>query len=201
VLLTNDDGIDAPGLKVLVRVLADWGEVQVVAPVDGHSGCGHQLSIGETIRVERRDQGHWAVHGTPADCVRLALAGLVEPPALVVSGVNAGANLGVDLYRSGTTAAAREAAHHGVNAIAVSQYRRRDAEFPWHDTPAHLRLVLAELAATPPPRGHYWNVNLPHRDPGAPPPAGSAAPPGRRPGRLPGGKHRRLPGHRLNVTR
>ena len=108
ILLTNDDGIDAPGLEALAaaaRCLA--GEVVVVAPAEPHSGCGHRVTTDRPLAVAEIAAGWYRVSGTQADCVRLALGRLVPDAALVISGINAGGNLGADIHLSGTVAAAR----------------------------------------------------------------------------------------------
>lgn len=171
VLVSNDDGIDAPGLAALVAALDDWAEVRVVAPEGPQSGVGHALTSGQAVRVEAREAGH-AVHGTPADCARVALASgspLIEEWAearrrrsiWLVSGINHGANLGVDLYVSGTAAAAREAAILGFPALAISQYIGRHRQPDWEETRRRARPVLEALIKQPPGPGAFWNVNLP----------------------------------------
>lgn len=120
ILLTNDDGIDAPGLGVVHdRLSQDW-DVTVVAPAEDRSGTG--LTMNTNIRVERHERGY-ALHGTPADCVEVAIGGLEVDPDLVVSGCNPGPNIGAHtLGRSGTVGAAIEAGLVGTPAIAVSLY-------------------------------------------------------------------------------
>ncbi len=130
IMLTNDDGIDAPGLRALLSVLEHHGDVTVIAPADGQSATSHSLSFSRPLLVSEQEipghGTHLAVAGRPADCTRLGLRSLfstqtgVELPDLVVSGMNAGANAGVNVAYSGTVAAAMEAAFHGVPAIAVS---------------------------------------------------------------------------------
>lgn len=166
-LLTNDDGIDAPGLDALRAAAAPFGEVLVAAPVREWSGCGHQVTTHGVIRIEERGPGVWAIHGTPADCVRVALDHLRLAPDWVLSGVNPGGNLGTDVYHSGTVAAAREAALHGRPAVAVSHYRRRGIAVDWARTATWVGTVLGELMAAGCGAGCYLNVNLPHLDPGA----------------------------------
>lgn len=120
-LLTNDDGIDSPGLAALRDVLQELGRVTVVAPTSDHSGVGRARS--DTVEVTRRDDGAYAVDGTPADCTAFGLRGLDDRPDMVVSGCNVGPNF--DAYilgHSGTVAAAVEAAFLGTPAIAVSAY-------------------------------------------------------------------------------
>jgi 5'-nucleotidase len=165
-LLTNDDGIEAPGLAVLAELAAAYGEVMVVAPDKEHSGCGHQVTTRSPIAVEAQGEKRWKVHGTPGDCVRLALHGLCPAVDWVLSGINPGGNLGTDVYHSGTVAAAREAALHGVPGLAISQLRRRDLALDWERTRSALADVFAALLQAPPPPTCYWNLNLPHPAPG-----------------------------------
>lgn len=162
ILLTNDDGIDAPGLEALAAAaLALGGEVVIAAPAEPHSGCGHRVTTGRPLVAEQVAAGRFCVQGTPADCVRLALAQLAPDVGLVLSGINAGGNLGADIHHSGTVAAAREAALHGRAAVAASQYHRRGTTIDWARSAAWLEEVLAVLRERPVPAGEFWNVNLP----------------------------------------
>jgi 5'-nucleotidase len=169
-ILTNDDGIDAPGLAALERAAALLGEVAVVAPLAGASGCGHQVTTHRPLKVERRGEKRWGVAGWPADCSRVALRGLQLQADWVLAGINHGGNLGADVHISGTVAAAREAALLGVPAIALSHYRRRGAEIDWELAAAWCLPILRELLALPLEAGEMWNINLPHLEPGAPAP-------------------------------
>src|SRR5262249_57858395 len=119
-LLTNDDGVFAPGLEALAEAAAELGEVLVVAPASHLSGCGHRVTTHGPIRVEQVAPGRVAVDGTPGDCVRVALHDLMPDADWVLSGINHGGNLGADVHHSGTVAAAREAVLHGRPAIALS---------------------------------------------------------------------------------
>jgi 5'-nucleotidase len=124
VLITNDDGIDAPGLKVLESIAMALGmDAWVVAPETEKSGAGHSLSLHNPLRWRQISEKRFAVDGTPTDCVLLALNKFMkdEPPILVLSGVNRGANMGDDVTYSGTIAAAMEGTLLGVPAIALSQ--------------------------------------------------------------------------------
>ncbi len=159
-LLTNDDGIDAPGLGVLRRLLPT---ALVVAPQTQFSGCGHQLTTRSPIAVEQRTAQHYAVQGTPVDCVRLTLAHWQPQTEWVIAGINQGANLGVDVYQSGTVAAVREAALHRIPAIALSQYQRGNQALDWERTQRWSQQVLQILLQKPAP-GSFWNVNFPHLD-------------------------------------
>jgi 5'-nucleotidase len=173
VLISNDDGYDAPGLAALYGALSGLAEVSVVAPAKGVSSAGHGVTDRRPIYVERSDVEPYGpihiVHALPADCVRLALTERLDHrPDWVISGINRGGNLGVDVYYSGTVAAAREAAFLGVPAVAISQYFRVSAEAPpeWSRAAEWTRIVLERIFAAPsdkqPP---VWNVNLPHLGP------------------------------------
>src|SRR5438128_2232115 len=100
-LLTNDDGIDAPGLQALAEAAAGLGQVVVAAPVEAHSGCSHRVTTRAGIRIVETAPDRFAVHGTPGDCVRTALHALIPDAAWVLAGVNEGGNLGADVYHSG----------------------------------------------------------------------------------------------------
>jgi len=167
VLLTNDDGIDAPGIAAAERAVLMLGwEVAVVAPDVEKSMCGHRVTTHQPLVVEQRAEGRFAVQGTPADCVRLGLFALDLKPDLVLSGVNAGGNMGQDIVISGTVAAAREAAYHGVRSIALSHYLKRELKVDWDRTATWASIVLGELHhATKAPRS-FWNINFPHLPPG-----------------------------------
>lgn len=166
ILLTNDDGYDAPGLVAAFEALKPLGTVFVVAPIVECSACSHTITLRRSMAVERRRHElfgeAFAVGGSPADCVRLAVAELIEDPIdLVVSGINRGANAGVDTYYSGTVAAAREAAFLGVKAIAVSQAIRKDVELDWGLAAQTARGLVRQLAAESLPAPGFWNVNFP----------------------------------------
>jgi hypothetical protein len=130
-LLTNDDGIEAEGLQALHDAARHLGEVLVVAPAEPHSGCAHRVTTDGPFRVTQQSPGRYVVAGTPADCVRVALHALVREPIVVLSGINAGGNLGADVHISGTVAAAREAVLHGQRGVAVSQYKRKGMAVDW----------------------------------------------------------------------
>ncbi len=172
VLISNDDGFDAPGLQALYRALSGLARVSVVAPAKGVSSAGHGVTDRRPIRVERRDvQPFGVIHvvdALPADCVRLALTELLDPrPDWVVAGINRGGNLGVDVFYSGTVAVAREAAFLGLPAVAVSQYLRAGVtEIDWPRATEWTRSVLERIFAAPADRRPpIWNVNLPSLPP------------------------------------
>jgi len=146
------------------------GSPVLLAPDTQLSGCGHQVTTRRSLVVEQRGENEFCLNGTPADCARLALTQLYDSVDWLLSGINAGGNLGVDVYISGTVAAVREAAMHGVPAIAISHWIRRPLEIDWTVATRWTRAVLDELMARPLPPGGFWNVNLPHLDPGSPDP-------------------------------
>src|SRR5271157_4616777 len=130
ILVTNDDGIHAPGLKCLEESLATVGEVTVVAPDKEMSASSQAISTHTPLRVRRLDERHYAVSGTPADTVIIALYNLLpRMPDLVVSGINPGGNLGEAVVYSGTVAAAMEGALHGVPSFAMSLATRKSLDF------------------------------------------------------------------------
>src|SRR5699024_9019772 len=125
VLVSNDDGVDAEGIRVLAEYLSAVGEVTVVAPDRDRSGASNSLTLDQPIRLWRMDDGRCRVIGTPTDCVHLALSGLLdEDPDIVVSGINNSANMGDDVIYSGTVSAAMEGRYCGLPAIAVSLVTR-----------------------------------------------------------------------------
>jgi 5'-nucleotidase len=173
IILTNDDGIDAPGLRSLHQAVAAIGlenSVQV-APKLPHSGCGHQVTTTRSIAVEPRSESAIAIGGTPADCARVALSHLFPGQiGWVLSGVNAGGNLGADVYISGTVAAVREAAFHRIPGIALSQRIQGRQAIDWEVTTQLTIRVLDQLLSLPIEPGRFWNVNLPHLSNESPPP-------------------------------
>ncbi|AFY44013.1 5'/3'-nucleotidase SurE [Nostoc sp. PCC 7107] len=169
IILTNDDGIDAPGIKALLRAV-NSENVIVSAPKDHQSGCGHQVTTTRSINIQQRSEKEYAIAGTPADCVRIAISQICQDAKLVLSGINAGGNLGVDVYISGTVAAVREAAMNGIPGIAISHYRKAKQNFDWELAAKLTAEVLADLTQHPLEPGSFWNVNLPHLQPGEPDP-------------------------------
>ncbi len=160
-LLTNDDGIDAPGLAALVEAIEHWDpRAMVVAPHQHLSGCSHQATTSRPLELKQLAQRRYALDGSPVDCARIGLAHLMPEARWVVSGINEGGNLGADVYLSGTVAAAREACLLGKPAIAVSQYVR-SRPIDWRQTLEWTRQVLEMLFERPPAPGAFWNVNLP----------------------------------------
>ena len=159
--MTNDDGIDADGLQCLATFLAREAECFVVAPDTGRSCCSHGVTTGLPLTVISTRSNQWSVSGTPADCVRVGLLHLKLQPDLVVSGVNHGGNLGIDILYSGTAAGAREASLFGLPSIAVSQFMRRDVERDWNVNAKRAAFVIENILARGSPGKGFWNVNLP----------------------------------------
>jgi 5'/3'-nucleotidase len=160
ILVTNDDGIHAPGLKALEKALLQLGEVTVVAPDREMSATSQSISLHTPLRIHAHDDRHYAVAGTPADAVIIALHHLMkEKPDLVVSGINPGGNLGEDVVYSGTVAAAMEATLHGVPAIAISLASRKRKDFS--AAGAFAAQLAAKVLEEGLPRGIMLNVNVP----------------------------------------
>ena len=160
ILLSNDDGCTASGLRCLAEHLRPVHSLEIVAPDRNRSGASNSLTILNPIRVQKHADGTYCVDGTPTDCVHLALTGLLtETPDMVVSGINAGANLGDDTLYSGTVAAAMEGRHLGLAAIAVSCVSVNPQHY---DTAARITLRLIErLQREPLPGNTILNVNVP----------------------------------------
>lgn len=164
VLVSNDDGVDAPGIHVLASRLAEVGEVVVVAPDRDRSGASNSLTLDAPIRVARLDARRYRVAGTPTDCVHLALSGLLdEEPHIVVSGINSAANLGDDVIYSGTVSAAMEGRFLGLPAIAVSLVSRDHAGVHYDSAANAVVLLMQRLLIDPLPADTILNVNVPDR--------------------------------------
>ena len=168
ILLTNDDGIYAPGLRALRKELMKIGEVIVVAPATEQSATGHSVTLLTPLLVtevfDDNDASFlgWAVEGRPADCMKLALLELLkEPPDLVVSGLNAGSNAGINVLYSGTVAAAIEAAFYRHTAIACSLEYTKDARLDWPRAADYARQVVEQILTHNPSAGSLFNVNIP----------------------------------------
>ena len=168
IILTNDDGIDAPGIRALQKAVT--GETIIVAPNQQYSGCGHRVTTQRGIKLERRSNTEYALEGTPVDCTRLAIKQIARNTKLVLSGINAGGNLGVDVYISGTVAAVREAAIHGIPGVAISHWIKRPLLIDWEVATLWTSRVLEDLLSRPSPPNSFWNVNLPHLEPEQPEP-------------------------------
>ncbi|MEO1400987.1 MAG: 5'/3'-nucleotidase SurE [Cyanobacteria bacterium J06635_1] len=164
IVLTNDDGIDAPGIRALQRALHGQPSA-IVAPDQPLSGCSHQINRGGPIGIDARGEQEYAIGGTPADCTRVALSHLYPQAHWVLSGINAGGNLGSDIYVSGTVAAVREAALLRVNGIAISHYIHQRQPVDWDRAARLAARVLTKLMQEPHQPGRFWNVNLPYGEP------------------------------------
>ncbi len=169
ILLTNDDGIYAPGIRALRDQLLSLGQVTVVAPATEQSATGHSVTLSAPLLVSEvfdevngeRVRLGYAVEGRPADCVKLALLELLpEPPDVIISGMNAGSNAGINVLYSGTVAAAIEGAFLRYTAIACSlEYDKKIHDY--HKGAAYCRQVIDQILAHNPPAGSLYNVNIP----------------------------------------
>lgn len=149
ILLTNDDGIDAPGLATLAGVAAGLTEdLWIVAPACDRSGVSHAVSLQDPLRVHQHGPRKFAVDGTPGDCVAIAARHIMldDPPSLVLSGINCGANLGVETVFSGTVGAAMTASLLGIPAFALSQAYRDRAAVPWSTAASLAPGIIRSLA-------------------------------------------------------
>ena len=163
VLVSNDDGVDAPGIRTLAEGLRAAGhEVIVVAPDRDRSGASNSLTLDAPIRVVGVDAATWRVHGTPTDCVHVAITGMLElEPDIVVSGINNTANLGDDVIYSGTVAAAMEGRFLGLPAVAMSLVTH-DHKGRHYETAAKAAVeIIARLRTDPLPANTILNVNVP----------------------------------------
>lgn len=162
ILITNDDGIHADGIKALEAALSDLGEVFVVAPEAEMSGASHSLTLARPLRIRRIDDHHWTVDGTPTDCVVMALNKILPldmPPDICCSGINHGPNLGDDASYSGTVAGAMEATILGVPGIAFSLAVSRDPDF--RESARVAASITDKALSTGLPGGTLLNVNVP----------------------------------------
>lgn len=162
VLVSNDDGVDAPGIRILAERLRAMGEVTVVAPDRDRSGASNSLTLSTPLRASRMDNGYYRVAGTPTDCVHLALSGLLDTePDIVVSGINNSANLGDDVIYSGTVSAAMEGRFLGFPAIAVSLVTREHTGAHYESAARAVQMLMERLLVDPLPADTILNVNVP----------------------------------------
>lgn len=172
ILLTNDDGVYAPGLRAMRTELLKLGEVIVVAPATEQSGVGHSITLLNPLLVQEvLDESNqfmgWAVEGRPADCVKLALLELLpDPPDLVVSGLNAGSNAGINVLYSGTVAAAIEGAFFQRVSIAVSLEYTKPKPLNFPRAAEYARSVIEQIMGHQPAPGALFNVNIPSLEKG-----------------------------------
>jgi 5'-nucleotidase len=162
ILVTNDDGIDSPGLRALADALKPLGEVWIVAPDRERTAVAHAVTLHKPLRLHRLAPRTFSVNGTPVDCVNLALLKVLpKPPHIVVSGINKGVNLGDDVLYSGTVSAAMEGTILGVPSVAVSQEGRESFRFPVAaDYAARIVRLALEQGL---PEETLLNVNVPNR--------------------------------------
>ena len=171
ILVTNDDGIHAPGLDVAVRIAEELSDdIWVVAPETDQSAVSHSLTLSDPLRLRQAGERRWAVRGTPTDCVIMGLKVVMDqPPDLILSGVNRGQNIADDVTYSGTVAGAMEGTLLGIPSIALSQafgYETRDKP-SWATTEKHGPLVIRQLLEAGIPNGTVINVNFPNCEPDA----------------------------------
>ncbi|MGE3920470.1 MAG: 5'/3'-nucleotidase SurE [Gammaproteobacteria bacterium] len=160
ILLSNDDGVYAEGLRVLHKSLSTIGHTDVVAPDRNRSGASNSLTLSNPLRARQLENGFFSVEGTPTDCVHLALTGLLAGEHdMVVSGINAGANLGDDVLYSGTVAAAMEGRFLGLPSIAISLVGRENNYYETAGVVA--KLLVTRLQVEPLPASTILNVNVP----------------------------------------
>lgn len=160
ILVSNDDGVHAPGIRALANEMASIADIDVVAPDRNRSGASNSLTLARPLSVKQLDNGYYSVEGTPTDCVHLALTGFLNPVAdIVVSGINNGANLGDDVLYSGTVAAAMEGRYLGFPSIAFSMV---GDNIQYYDTAATIaRQLILKMSANMLPSQTILNVNIP----------------------------------------
>ncbi len=160
ILVSNDDGVLAPGIKILANELSSIATIEVMAPDRNRSGASNSLTLSRPLRVRQLDNSHYSVEGTPTDCVHLGITGFLEPGIdMVVSGINDGPNLGDDILYSGTVAAAMEGRYLGLPAIAVSMV---GDNIQHYETAAVIvRQLVLKLQGSPLPSKTILNVNVP----------------------------------------
>ena len=163
VLIVNDDGIHAPGIQLLEKVIREHcDDVWVVAPDEEKSGASHSISMHIPIRQRQLDSRHIAIKGSPTDCVLMALQQVMdEQPTLVLAGINRGGNLADEIHYSGTIAAAMEAALMGIPAIALSQVFPRGEDVPWDTSERYAVPLIEQVLQRGIPHGSFININFP----------------------------------------
>ena len=172
ILLTNDDGVFAPGLRALRKELLRLGDVTVVAPALEQSGVAHAITLLTPLVVKQVDDEDgstygWMIEGSPADSVKLAICELMaRPPDLIISGINAGSNAGINVLYSGTVAAAVEGAFFKITSIAVSLELSEHFDYPY--AARHAVRVIEKILANKPANGSLFNVNVPAHSRGEP---------------------------------
>jgi len=168
ILVSNDDGINAPGLEILEKVARQLSDdVWVVAPEEEQSGAGHSLTLTKALRMRQLEEKRWAVAGTPTDCVAMAINKIMtdHPPTLILSGVNRGGNLAEDVTYSGTVSVAMEGTLAGIPSIALSQCIRPQQRTKWETAEKFAPIVIKKLLDHGWPQDVLMNVNFPAFEP------------------------------------
>lgn len=164
ILISNDDGIYAPGIAKLEEAMRELGDVVVVAPNSEQSGAAHSLTLHRPLRITQHSENRYSVDGTPTDCVYLAMLEIFKDdhPDLIVSGINHGANLGNDITYSGTVSAALEGVLLGIPSIAFSLVHQRDEVLNFDQAQRAVKKVVKMLEEYPLPKHTLYNVNIPN---------------------------------------
>lgn len=165
IFITNDDGIDAPGIRSLIEFVKPFGYITIVAPTKGHSGQSHAVTVGTPIRLNKITEEHgyreFSCTGTPVDCVKIGLQQLCEePPDIVISGINHGSNAGINLFYSGTMAAASEGTINGIPSIGFSLCNYSHSAI-FNACKEPVQEIMKSVIANPLPHGVTLNVNIP----------------------------------------
>lgn len=164
ILLTNDDGIESPGLKSLFECLSSQAKISIVAPESQKSASGLGITLRDPLHVQKfssyKNTDAWSVNGTPADCIKIALSSLLEsPPDMVVSGINHGSNSGRNVLYSGTVAGVIEGVYHGISGIAISCESRTQPNL--HVASKYIPSIVKYTLESPLPDGVLLNVTIP----------------------------------------
>lgn len=169
ILVSNDDGVHAPGLLVLVNALKTLADITVVAPERDRSAASNSLTLDLPLRIKQQPNGFYSLDGTPTDCIHIAITGwLDEHPDMVVAGINAGANLGDDVIYSGTVAAAMEGRFMGFPAMAISLVNHQNhiptQDFKHYDSAGNIAsMMLQTMIRNPLPKDTILNINVPDK--------------------------------------
>jgi 5'-nucleotidase len=162
ILITNDDGVSAPGIIALSSALKGLGRIVVIAPQEEMSGCSRSITLTEPIRIANHENDFYSVRGTPTDCINVGIQHILKTlPDLVVSGINRGANLGGDVFYSGTVAGAMEAVYRGIPAFSISLVYRTHKEILFDPAAEFARKFATFLLREPFEKNVFFNVNVP----------------------------------------
>ena len=165
ILITNDDGVNSEGIRVLKKALASMGTVVIVAPNTEKSGCGHALTMHSPVRVKEIEKDIYSVTGFPSDCVYVAVHGLLpRKPDIIISGINKGANMGVDVYYSGTVAGVRQGIIDGIpSGFSISLVmEKKDKELLWEDAASFAVEMVKRLSEKGYTGKGFININYPN---------------------------------------